>query len=743
MAYKVLRALPAPWRVVACMSDDLRGLRALADYCRIESEFRDARGEIQRASPDTLRAVLSAMSVDGSSEDRARESLAELRRREWADILPPICVCNLAQGVPRVDITLPESEQSVRWSLQLESGEVRQGAAKLNGLGLLERRADGGAVMERRSLQLPRDLPPGYHRLTVNDESPGATLVISPGRCFIPDSIEEGRKLWGISVQLYTVRSRQNWGIGDFEDLEELVQLMRGCGGDVIGLNPLHALFLDRPGQASPYSPLSRLLLNPLYLDVTAVPEYVDSREAHHTVQGAAFQERLAQCRHSDKVDYQAVTLLKRIVLQELFRTFHDRATSARREAFRAFRESRPRSFELACVFQALREWLVTNDPAMADPARWPERFRNADADGIAGFRQEQADRIEEMLWLQWIADEQLARASDAASGMAIGLYRDLAVGADPAGAERWSSPALFAKANIGAPPDLFNPGGQDWGLPPPNPFEWRQQGYQSFVDLLRANMAHAGALRIDHAMALEHLYWIPAGARANEGAYVRYPMEDLIGLLALESHRNRCLIIGEDLGTVPEGFRERMSDAGVFSYRVLFFEREETGEFIPPEKYPAKSLAVAANHDLPTVRGWWEGVDIELNAKYGNEDDASVSRAKEARRKDREQLCRAVGLAADPPPDADTVALAVHAFLARSASALTLVQLDDLTRETHPVNLPSAGDQASNWTRRVSVNLDDLTSASLLPAVAAEVSAARQASAERAPREGVEPRSS
>ena len=300
------------------------------------------------------------------------------------------------------------------------------------------------------------------------------------------------------------------------------------------------------------------------------------------------------------------------------------------------------------CLFLALREHFAGRDPDQADWHAWPEPYRDPASPAVRRFADENRERLEFFAWLQWIADDQLGAAAAAARerGMAVGLYRDLAVGADRAGAETWvNEAAVVSGAQVGAPPDIFNPAGQDWGLPPFHPRALREEAYRSFVELVRANMRHAGGLRIDHVMGLQHLYWVPQGRKPPEGAYVRYPLDDLVGILALESHRHRCLVVGEDLGTVPEGFRERMAEANILSYRVLFFEQDiETGAFDPPQAYPPLALAVVGSHDLPTLRGWWEGRDLDLKERLGLFPDADEARRqRETRERDKRQLVTAL----------------------------------------------------------------------------------------------------
>jgi len=377
----------------------------------------------------------------------------------------------------------------------------------------------------------------------------------------------------------------------------------------------------------------------------------------------------------------------------------------------------------------ALREFFVAKQPELADWHRWPEEFQDPDSDAVRGFVAEHGDEVAFQLWLQQVADSQLGAAATAAAPMTIGLYRDLAVGADPAGAETWANQrAVAAGAHVGAPPDIYNPQGQDWGLPPFDPRALRAEGYRSFVDLLRANMRHARGLRIDHVMALLHLYWIPAGMSPLHGAYVDYPLDDLLGVLALESHRHECIVVGEDLGTVPEGFRERMTAANVLSYRVLFFERDDHG-LVAPDDYPELALAVFSSHDLPTLRAWWEGSDLNLKESLGlYPTPADVRTAVLERTRDRQALLEALrreGLS-DAPLDVDALFIAAHAFLARSRAAIATLQIDDLTDEGTPVNVPTTSHEYPNWRRRLSQTLDEIAAGVRLSAVAQVFNAER-----------------
>ena len=693
-------------------------LDRLAERMGIEAEFRDARGDVIVTPAETKRHLLAAMGIAVGTDAEAQVALEALDREEWLRPLDPVHVLRGKAAPGEIVISLPADTGEVSWRLTMEDGGSDSGKASFGDLSLVSQRHITGIVVERRRLPLLGDLPQGYHRLELTPGAATTTLIVTPAQCWLPPALSAERRGWGIAIQLYLLRSSNNWGIGDFSDLRELVGLVAPRGADVIGLNPLHAMFPDDPEHASPYSPESRLLLNILNIDVAAVPEAAACAAAQGLIASPAFQQRLAACRDRHLVDYAEVAALKLAVLEMLFDACRAAADRKRWRQFEAFRGKSGEVLERNCRFLALREHFAEVDPAHVDWHAWPERYRDAAGADVERFAAEHRHRVDFHGWLQWVADTQLGEAAAAAKrgGMTIGLYRDLAVGADRAGAETWAnSNAVVSGAQVGAPPDIHNPAGQAWGLPPFNPRALRAEAYHSFVQLVRANMRHAGGLRIDHVMGLQHLYWVPDGQPASAGAYVQYPLDDLVGILALESQRHQCLVVGEDLGTVPEGFRERMQAANILSYRVLFFEQDaKTGEFLPPADYPSLAMAVVGSHDLPTLRGWWEGRDLDLKEKLGlfpGEGEAQRQRA--TRQRDKRQLVAALRreglIAATGEPDNHTLVRAAHAFLARTPSILAMPQIDDLTDEADPVNVPATSDEHPNWRRRLSMTLNEL----------------------------------
>ncbi len=691
--------------------NDLGALDALAEQYGIEPEFTDAVGATKRTSAQTQRALLAALGVEATDDAASQAALDVKRAEHWQRVLPPVLVA--PPDALRVPVVVSREAGDLRWTLTLEHGEVRSATVGLAELTIVEREPDGGA-RTRRELVLPSDVATGYHRLRI-DAGDEMLLIVTPGACWLPPALAAGERLAGIATQLYLLRSADNWGIGDFSDLQRFVTLVAERGGDVVGLNPLHSMFLDEPEHASPYSPASRLLLNVLNIDVTLITEYAQSADVQAHVQAPDFARRLADCRAAELVDYSAVAALKIEALQLIYAQFRAAASAERRQTFADFRRNCGRAFERTFVFMALRRHFA-DIGARASWQDWPAEFRDPASAAVEQFAREHAADVDFEAWLQWIADTQLGAAAQAAEPMRVGLYRDLAVGADPAGAETWANQAaVVTAARVGAPPDIYNPAGQDWGLPPFHPQALRDEGYRSFIELVRANMRHAGGLRIDHVMALRHLYWVPDGATPGEGAYVRYPLDDLVGILALESQRSCCLVVGEDLGTVPAGFRERMAAANILSYRVLFFEREATDDaaFLAPAAYPALALAVLGSHDLPTLAEWWDGADIRLRERLGLLRRSPAREQTRGREHDRDTLLAALRAAnvldASVPIDRRRLFAAAHAFLAATASALAVAQIDDVTGEMEPVNVPTTSDERPNWRRKLSRTLEEL----------------------------------
>jgi 4-alpha-glucanotransferase len=716
-------------------------LRQLAKLMGVEARYTDALGETREVSAETLLALTAAFGLPADPV-RARRELEE-RQGLLPLGLEPAHFVRAEDQRPTVLLRLPAGCRELSWSCQLADNADEPS-------GQISTIAQSKA--ERFAMPLPKGLPLGYHRLKI--EAAGieasADLIVAPDRCYLPAELGPGAHSWGVSCQLYGLRSERNWGMGDFTDLAMLARAAGGCNASVIGINPLHALFAAEPRHVSPYSPSSRSQLDYLYIDVTAVPGFAEDDAVRELMGEQWFGATHWAARSAELVDYGAVAACKRPVLEALFHRFqllelgaNGTAATAAGRAFRDFQQSSGGSLIDFAVFEALHEHRHGKERLFSWRS-WPAPMRDPRSTQVAAFAAAHRDRVEFFQFLQWQSDSQLAAAANAGrrAGLSIGLYRDLAVGADPNGAEAWADQELVALgASIGAPPDALSRAGQNWGLAPVNPLVLRHQGYAPFIASLRANMRHAGVLRIDHVMSLNRLYWIPSGMVANAGAYVNYPFKELIQLVALESCQQRCAVVGEDLGTVPEGFRDAMRSANVLSYRVFVFERSSDGAFLPPSQYPALAVASAATHDIATPRGFWVGTDIAWRRRLGLYPDERAEKAEVAeRRRDRRLMLDALvaeGLIVPQQigtflPDGKepvyTTELgdAILAYLGRSNARLMLVQLEDVLSEAEQANLPGTIDAHPNWRRRSCRSIEEIDRWGMMRRVAALIDVAR-----------------
>lgn len=637
-----------------------------------EGQFVDNEGQLRVASPDTLRSLLGAMGVPAGSAGSLR---AALDAAAAEDALPPLLVADAGADTA---IMLPASTRG-GWRLELEAGDVLEGR--------LER---GG---RRARLLLPEPLPAGYHRLHLErrDGTDGSVLLVAaPSRCVSPAEIGVDQA-FGIGCQIYGLRGSRDLGCGDLADLQEFAARAGDEGADFLALNPLHALFFSAPIDASPYAPSHRAFLNWLLI-------------APDRVAGAGVAPRGGS---SGLVDYPETAALRRRMLDDAFARFAedhlDNDSSTEGAAFRRFVAEGGEPLRRMALFEALHERQLAAEPRRWAWWDWPEGLRRPDGPDVAAFAREHRRRVAFFAWLQWLADGQLAvvQASCRDGGMRVGLYRDLAVGVNPAGCLAWAAQdVLVRRASIGAPPDGFSPKGQNWGIAPLAPRALFRERLAPWIADIRANMRHAGALRIDHVMGLRRLFWVPEGGGPEDGAYVRYPLATMLAVLALESHRARCLVVGEDLGTVPRGFRPALQRAGVLASRVFYFERERNSAFSPARRYRAASVASVGTHDLPSLRGFFEERDIDWRARldlFPQAEDAAEARCQRAR--DRTRLVRLLQhsglLAGEPdPPGLEAIALALHRWLARTPAALFMVQLEDLalSPNSRTCRVPSTG---------------------------------------------------
>jgi 4-alpha-glucanotransferase len=705
----------------------MNAVQELARLYGVAAAYMDYRAQPREVSLQSQAAILAAIGVDAADEQAAAAAIHQHQTIGWTRLLPPAVVVEIGEPlVVPVAVPLELDATWLEWRISFEDGRVRKGAARLDKLKVIEEGSADDRAYRRLSLTLP-ELPLGYHTAAIALDtglSGELRLVVAPAQCYEPSAITSGARLWGIAAQLYAVRSPRNWGMGDFRDLRELIQHAAPLGCGIVGLNPLHALMPANPAHISPYSPSSRLFLNVLYISVEDVPDFAECDAARQRVGAGDFQETLQRLRATANVDYVGVAAAKFEILKLLyasFRSLHLEQNTERSQAFRSFVEMQGEALRLHAIYDALDAHLRLQGPQYWGWPSWPEDYRDPATPAVVRFARERVQDVEYFLYLQWLAAEQLREAQATARelGMAIGLYGDVAVGANSAGSETWSNRHLYRQgASVGAPPDALALKGQDWGIPPQDPNELRTQQYQPFVSLIRNNMRYVAALRLDHVMSLYRLWWVPRGLLSKDGTYVHYPLEDLIAIMALESERKTCLVIGEDLGTVPEAMTVAMEHYRAYHYKVLLFEQETNGRFKPPSAYVPTSLAVVTTHDLPTLRGWWEEGDLVLRDRLDLFPSAEFkAQAHATRASERRELLLA--LVAENlwhwspdqplPQYSSALARAVHAFLGLSRANVAMIQIEDLIGMSDPVNVPGTDTEYANWQRKVTQDTADI----------------------------------
>lgn len=682
------------------------------DQAGIMPYFFDERGSKIRAPLHIKQALLATF--DGHLRSRTNP-------------LPPVKI--LYQNQPHfLPLTTSDKKHPWlgKWQLRLEnSEEILEGRVKKN------------------HIELPRDLPLGYHDLTLfgHKKTVECRIIVAPQRCYQPQELKQGKKLWGSFIQLYTLKSAQNWGVGDFGDLKQFLQELAPYQADFLGLNPIHALFPANPDGASPYSPSSRKWLNVIYIDVNQLPEFQQSDSAQKWFASAEVQQQLSDLRAAEWVNYGKVLPLKLKGLHFAFDEFKQNSTALSQQAFADFVRDGGESLQVQATFDALHAHLSSRYAEQWGWDFWAPQFRDYHSETVAQFRHQYGEEIEFYAWLQFCADRQLAEcdALCKAQQMTIGMYRDLAVGVTGSGSETWNDKELYClRASVGAPPDILGPQGQNWGLTPMNPHVLKQRAYQPFIDLIRANMKHCGALRIDHIMSLLRLWWIPKGDCPANGAYMRYPVDDLIAILALESQRHRCLIIGEDLGTVPKEIVSKLKNAGILSYKIFYFEFDQQGQSRHLQAYPYQAMTTLSTHDLPTINGYWRGYDFELGQKYGVYPNPKILQILRNSRIDAKEKILARlsenGITVDKGVD-ETLSSAVtkkfthqlQTYVADVSSALFGFQPEDWLDMTEPVNIPGTSMEYANWRRRLTQNIDAIFADKDIQTLLKEVKAKRK----------------
>jgi 4-alpha-glucanotransferase len=734
--------------------DTAKKIAALGALCGITSQYWDNFGRRHRTCQATYRDLLSAMGVDWQDPESLDREIAGRCLGPWGALLEPVQLVKPGPAAAAVTLRVwsstpePQAAAEVSGEMVSESGERYRWETRLRPGAAAGNRAVPGGFRIAGELPLPAALDPGYYDLALTvrrggrEETGRTRLIAAPPRLYAPAWLEHGGRAWGLNLPLYAVKSQANWGVGDFGDLMAVIRWAGPLGAAFVGVNPLHApagrVFTD----PSPYSPTSRIFLNPLYLSLEAVPEMADCRPARELLASPEFQATKARLAAAALVPYREVRRLKRQVLELLYQTFcqahggPDGAVTARGREFAEFVAAGGCSLARFGHFAALTDHLE-----QGDWRRWPKPYQHPDSPAVAEFACTHLREVRFFQYAQWLAATQrdVACQTARAQGLPFTLYEDLALGAHPGGFDTWAHQELFARGPaIGAPPDAFNPKGQNWGLPPLIPERLRASGYQLFIDTLRANTPLGGMLRMDHVMGLFRLLWIPPGAEAARGAYVNYPARELLAILALESVRRRALIIGEDLGTVPPHIRRDLGQAGVFSYRVFYFERDGQGRFLLPEAYPARAMAAVTTHDLPTLTGFWQGHDLDLKRRLALYPDTRLAEADAAARgQDRRLLVESLqgrGLLGEAPavdpesahPCPSELLEAVLEYLAQSSSALMEVRLEEVFGVLEQQNLPGTKKEHPNWRTKLPLTLEQMESSPEPARLAARLNKAR-----------------
>ena len=700
-----------------------------AELWGIQPDYWDIWGKRHITPSDTKRAILHSLGVPTGTKEELDEALAARARQEWMRLVSPCVVISQGQRPRQFTVNLPADLAALdaRLTLTPENSAPEIHAVPLRDLPVADTMDFNGSSHVRKLVPLPEELPLGYHDLEILVGTASATtrLIVAPDRAYLP----EGLRAAGVAIALYGVRSQRNWGCGDFRDLQGVLDWVADqVGASFVALNPLHAIHNRRPYNTSPYLPNSIFYQNWLYLDVEGIPDFAACLRAQRLWAKPEIQQEVAALRSSEFVEYERVQALKMRFLKPLFATFlrEYHAGSPRAREFHEYIDHEGELLRRFATYCALDEWIHSRNPNVWLWTDWPEPLRNPDSTETEAFRKKHWRLVLFYQYLEWQINVQLSAAQQHArdKGLSIGLYHDLALATDRFGSDLWAHRRFYAAGcRVGSPPDDFSPLGEDWAFPPPNAAQHRESGYQLFVESIRKNSRYGGALRIDHVMRFFRLYWIPDGADAAHGAYVRDHWEDLIRIVALESVRHKVVVIGEDLGTVEPEVRETLARFGILSYRLLYFEKDGQGAFRKPPDYSRQALVSSTTHDLPTLAGFWIHRDIEERRRAGVLDDAGYRAQRDAREVEKQKMLDALlaaGLlpswfprsARDIPELTGELHNAVIGFLASTPSMLLLVNQEDLTKETAQQNLPGTTWQYPNWSRKMQFRIDELYSA-------------------------------
>lgn len=710
-------------------------IQKLADDKGVARSYIDANNVLQHIDGEYRKNALEILGYPVNDQKALEKVLTEQKRATFKNMVDPVIVINdqdFKQFYFRIEESASEDENAtVTVVVKLEDGRKIENTVLLSEVEIAQYETFEGVTYDTRRYKLISHFPYGYHELSVsvnsknvNKKSAVMSLIVTPYKMYLPEEIASGKRVWGVSSQLYSVRSHSNWGIGDFSDLKQLLLGVKKCGGEFVGLNPMHAGYPYDPNSVSPYSPSSRNYINIVYISVNDVPELLNCPQAQELIHSEQFQQKLRVLREKEYVDYRGVLECKLEALRCIFDNVKvDDKRSNRGLKFLDFVEQGGEDLQNFATYDALMKHFHDEGKFVNSWEQFPSEYHDIHSPFVKAWAKEHEADVKFFCYLQFLASEQLTSAYKAAkeAGMLIGTYRDLAVGVAKQSCDVWGDVAKVFRTNgsIGCPPDPLGPLGQNWGLAPMSPEALKQNAYKPLIRMYKSNMKSCGAMRIDHAAGLYRLWLTRVGDPASKGAYVHYDLHDLLSILSLESHRNKCLLICEDLGTIPVELTKALRAYGALSYKTFFDGVAEDGGFIAPKDYIAEAMSALTTHDMPTLVGWWNYYDLSLGQQLGIYKPEEAQALQNARAVAKQRILdsmHGLGSIADTYPrnvaDAkmdDVLSTAMQVHLCSGSCYLFSSQVEDWIGVDKPVNIPGTLDEYPNWRRKLTKDLEDI----------------------------------
>ncbi len=704
-------------------------LDKLCQLMKVETTWYSLEGVEHRAAEETIHTILNAMKLDTSSDEAICEEIAKIEGKIWRKPLQEVNVFKKGSDNYNISVSVQEEffHKDINWWIICEDGTKVTGSFKPAECEFLGEKLISNHKMMRVNLYLAEtiaNLDMGYHEffISYSDDnlklSDKSKIILAPHTSYVPDGFFE-KKYWGLTAHAYTLKSNFHKLAADFSDLSKFIDYAIEKEADFVGINPLHAMHLQDPSIASPYSPSSRLQINPLYIALPYDEMYKEYNKYHDNAE-----------ENDGLIDYHKNLQVRLKILKQHYIEFNEQDEHRKgRSKFIKWAKVQDEEVIYFAIFNALAEHFNESDFH-----KWPAEYQTCKTNAVGVFAKNNTLSINFYLWLQWLANEQLHKLSQQAKSLPIGIYGDLAVGVTRSSADVWmDSRLIISNISFGSPPDAFAKSGQDWGICPFNPVYMQEKAFEPFIKLIRNNMKYFAALRIDHILGLNRLFWVAkSDEKQVQGTYVSNFYEEYLAIIALESHRNKCIVIGEDLGTLPHGMREQMDSQNILGYRVFWFEFwEESKLFKRPDTYFYKTLASVSTHDLPTIAGYLQDTDIkikeELSAYYN---EADIQFLTDYRRAEKDRLLAALedqNLHVENKEDIVSINKNLYAFVAKSNSCLMSVQLDDLTMETKPLNLPGVPEHVyPNWRRKLSMTIEEIKNSDVAEQILATVKSYR-----------------